>query len=137
MFHLWLFREYRIIIHFFLININIKNLNTMNLSKLLATLFLSSIFVFSVQASEEVKSPNGRYFIDVNIESGRPYLVIKNKSIKGELPLQKIRLGLTFQNTQSDEWKLTDRSGVAKHKDDYQMITGKRSHWINGANGSP
>lgn len=106
----------------------------MNLSKLLATLFLSSIFVFSVQASEEVKSPNGRYFIDVNIESGRPYLVIKNKSIKGELPLQKIRLGLTFQNAQSDEWKLTDRSGVAKHKDDYQMITGKRSHCINEAN---
>src|SRR5574344_3077335 len=116
MFHLWLFREYRIIIHFCLINRNIKNLNTMNLSKLLATLFLSSIFAFSVQATEEVKSPNGSYFIDVNIESGRPYLVIKNKSMKVDLPLQKIRLSLTFQTAQSDEWKLTDRSDVARHK---------------------
>ena len=106
----------------------------MNLVKLFSAIVLSNLFLSSVNASVDVVSPNGKICVDVINESGVPYLMIKSKSLKGDLPVSKVRLGLNIQNSTTNQWKVGEPTSVTLHKDDYNMISGKRSHCTNQAN---
>jgi hypothetical protein len=78
------------------------------------------------------KSPDGRLSAEVVVESGSANLVVKQK---GKAVGNPVKLGvLTSVENYSEALTLKSKSADKLVKDDYMMISGKRSHCVNAAN---
>ena len=101
-------------------------------------LFLFSFF--SIFGQTALTSPNGKISVDVNIINqqtyGKPAVSISYKNNGRNATLfENILIGLkTNQQNYTEDLKLIFVSKSKKIKDNYTMLTGKRSKCINYAN---
>ena len=91
------------------------------------------LIVLPLSAVNNITSPDKKINVNLhNGESGEPYFSV---NYNGKEIFPKIKLGLeTDVQNFSSNLKFMSVSDIRLHKDDYVMLTGKRSHCTNAGN---
>ena len=110
------------------------------MKRILKTTFFLVFTFFSTFGQNQFSSPNKKILVDVGINDqqtyGKPSVTISYKEKKQSVVLfENLLVGLkTDQQNFADDLKLVSVSDSKKIKDEYTMLTGKRSKCINFAN---
>lgn len=80
-----------------------------------------------------VHSPNNKIYVEMKVEKGVPTLETEYRDGKQYVSVSKVQTGIAFDKD-ATQMELLSVSPTKKHKDDYMMLSGKRSHCVNQAN---